>query len=116
MRVNTRCRILSDIFPPSGVMAPPIDQLTRDGYDLQFGTNVMGPYVLTKRLLPLLIAGAKSADDKRARVVNTSSTAQLFTDTIHFEGLGDVPLRKKLGSSQMYMESKLVGRIKLLST
>ena len=96
-------------------MAPPIDQLTRDGYDLQFGTNVMGPYVLTKRLLPLLIAGVNSADDKRARVVNTSSSAQLFTDTIHFEGLRDVPFRKQLGTSQMYMESKLVSCIKSLS-
>ncbi|KAL9710111.1 short-chain alcohol dehydrogenase [Leucoagaricus gongylophorus] len=95
------------LFNNGGVMAPPIDQLTRDGYDLQFGTNVMGPYVFTKRLLPLLIAGVKSADDKRARVVNTSSSAQLFTDTIHFEGLGDVPFRKQLGTSQMYMESKL---------
>lgn len=25
-----------------GVMQPPIDQLTSDGYDLQFGTNVLG--------------------------------------------------------------------------
>jgi hypothetical protein len=23
-------------------MAPPVDQLTADGYDLQFGTNVLG--------------------------------------------------------------------------
>lgn len=25
-----------------GVMQPPIEQLTSDGYDLQFGTNVLG--------------------------------------------------------------------------
>ena len=25
-----------------GVMIPPIEQLTADGYDLQFGTNVLG--------------------------------------------------------------------------
>jgi len=94
-------------------MAPPIDQLTKEGYDLQFGTNVIGPYVLTKRLLPLLTAGAKSSDDKRARVVNTSSTAQLFTDTIHIEALRDVPLRKQIGTNKMYLESKLVSRIRL---
>lgn len=27
-----------------GVMEPPIDRLTSDGYDLQFGTNVLGKY------------------------------------------------------------------------
>jgi hypothetical protein len=29
-----------------GVMTPPIDMITSDGYDLQFGTNVLGmlPY------------------------------------------------------------------------
>jgi len=94
-------------------MAPPIDELTKEGYDLQFGTNVIGPYVFTKRLLPLLTAGAKSSDDQRARVVNTSSSGQLFTDTIHFEALRDVPLRKQIGTNKMYMESKLVGCIRL---
>lgn len=28
--------------PPSGIASTPIDQLTADGYDLQFGTNVLG--------------------------------------------------------------------------
>jgi len=94
-------------------MAPPIDQLTKEGYDLQFGTNVIGPYVFTKRLLPLLTAGAKSSDDKRARVVNTSSIGQIFTDTIHFEALSDVPLRKEIGTNNMYLASKLVSCIRL---
>jgi len=114
VRVTSLFRILSDTYlPNSGVMTPPIDQLTKEGYDLQFGTNVIGPYVFTKRLLPLLIAGVKSSDDKHARVVNTSSSGQLFTDTIHFEALGDVPLRKQIGTAKMYMESKLVSCIRL---
>lgn len=29
---------------PRGVMVPPVEQLTADGYDLQFGTNVLGAY------------------------------------------------------------------------
>lgn len=28
----------------SGVMVPPKDQVTVQGYDLQFGTNVLGTY------------------------------------------------------------------------
>ena len=30
------------LFNSAGVMAPPIGDLTTDGYDLQFGTNVLG--------------------------------------------------------------------------
>lgn len=31
-------------LPPRGVMATAMDQLTTDGYDMQFGVNVLGPY------------------------------------------------------------------------
>lgn len=30
------------LFNSGGVMFPPVEQLTADGYDLQFGTNVLG--------------------------------------------------------------------------
>ncbi|KIO23027.1 hypothetical protein M407DRAFT_215532, partial [Tulasnella calospora MUT 4182] len=30
------------LFNSGGVMVPPIEQVTEDGYDLQFGTNVLG--------------------------------------------------------------------------
>jgi len=35
-------------------MIPPIDQLTADGYDLQFGTNVLGEgyFIISKTALP----------------------------------------------------------------
>jgi retinol dehydrogenase 12 len=89
-------------------MNTPIEQLTADGYDLQFGTNVIGHYVFTKRLLPLLFAGAKSSPDRIARIVNISSSAHMFTDTIEFDAIKDGPKRRKLGSSKMYMQSKFV--------
>jgi retinol dehydrogenase 12 len=50
---------LDVLFNSAGVMKAPIDQLTEDGYDLQFGTNVIGHGVLTLELLPLLLEGAK---------------------------------------------------------
>lgn len=34
-----------------GVMVPPIDQLTTDGYDLQFGTNCLGRLLSISRLI-----------------------------------------------------------------
>lgn len=41
----------------AGVMAPPQRLTTQDGFELQFGTNHLGHFALTGRLLPLLKAG-----------------------------------------------------------
>jgi NAD(P)-dependent dehydrogenase (short-subunit alcohol dehydrogenase family) len=40
----------------AGVMAPPSRMLTADGFELQLGTNFLGPFALTVRLLPALLA------------------------------------------------------------
>ena len=53
----------------AGVMVPPRRQTTKDGFELQFGTNYLGHYALTAHLLPLLRRG------KNARVVSLSSVA-----------------------------------------
>ncbi|ORW91058.1 short-chain dehydrogenase [Mycobacterium sp. IEC1808] len=53
----------------AGVMTPPRRQETRDGFELQFGTNHLGHFALTGHLLPLLRAA------KSARVVTVSSIA-----------------------------------------
>ncbi|KAI5476221.1 short-chain dehydrogenase/reductase SDR family protein [Pseudohyphozyma bogoriensis] len=56
----------------SGVMVPPTDLLTTQGYDLQFGTNVVGHYLLTTLLLPAL-KRVKEVTGRRARVLTTTS-------------------------------------------
>ncbi|RDB24292.1 hypothetical protein Hypma_008796 [Hypsizygus marmoreus] len=94
------------LFNNGGVMNTPIEQRTADGYDLQFGTNVIGHYLFTKRLIPLLIAGAQTSSDKKARVVNISSSAHLFTNSVSLDALKDPAALKKLGSGAMYMQSK----------
>ena len=53
----------------AGVMAPPERVETRDGFELQFGTNHLGPFALTGRLLPLLRRAAAP------RVVSVASLA-----------------------------------------
>lgn len=52
----------------AGVMTPPQRQTTRDGFELQFGTNHLGHFALTLGLLPLLQAG-------RARITHQTSIA-----------------------------------------
>jgi NAD(P)-dependent dehydrogenase (short-subunit alcohol dehydrogenase family) len=52
----------------AGVMRPPNQQTTADGFELQFGTNHLGHFALVARLLPLLRAG-------RARVTSQISIA-----------------------------------------
>lgn len=53
----------------AGVMTPPQRQQTRDGFELQFGTNHLGHFALTGHLLSLLRAA------ESARVVTVSSLA-----------------------------------------
>jgi NAD(P)-dependent dehydrogenase (short-subunit alcohol dehydrogenase family) len=53
----------------AGVMTPPRRQQTRDGFELQFGTNHLGHFALTGQLLGLLRAA------ESARVVTVSSLA-----------------------------------------
>ena len=53
----------------AGVMALPTRRTTADGFEMQFGTNYLGHYALTARLLPWLRRG------KQPRLVNLSSTA-----------------------------------------
>ncbi|KAJ7038068.1 NAD-P-binding protein [Mycena alexandri] len=84
---------LDVLFNNGGVMNTPIEELTKQGFDMQFGT-LPSPQ---KCLLPLLLAAAQSSPDKKARVVNQSSSAQMFVDTIHLDALTDRPARKKLG-------------------
>jgi protochlorophyllide reductase len=55
----------------AGVMGTP-RRLTHDGFELQFGTNHLGHFALTKALLPLL------EERPGARVVTVTSGAQYF--------------------------------------
>ena len=53
----------------AGVMAPPRRRVTEDGFELQMGTNHLGHFALTGRLLPALLAAP------HPRVVTVSSVA-----------------------------------------
>jgi NAD(P)-dependent dehydrogenase (short-subunit alcohol dehydrogenase family) len=62
---------LDVVINNAGVMAFP-ERRTSDGFEMQLGTNHLGHYVLTARLLPLLVATEGS------RVVSVTSGARHF--------------------------------------
>jgi len=69
------------------------DVRTADGLDIRFAVNTIAPYLLTRRLLPLL--------EKSARVVNLSSAAQSPVDWDALAG------HANLSDSAAYGQSKL---------
>ncbi|KAG8795592.1 hypothetical protein FRC12_012331 [Ceratobasidium sp. 428] len=103
------------LFNSAGVMIPPVDEKTLDGYDLQFGTNVLGHYFFTTLLLPTLIHTAKNSPvaDGQVRVVNTSSAALwqpprggIAWDTLGTDEASQAACRR-VGRFWLYGQSKL---------
>ena len=83
------------------------EQLTADGYDLAWGTNVLGHFYLTELLVTALAAGARTSADQHSRVITTSSSAA-YGGKIVWESIRDGPVRQKMGPSHLYLQSKLV--------
>lgn len=81
----------------AGVMTPPTRKTTKDGFELQFGTNYLAHFALTARLLPLLLKG------KKPRVVQLSSVAHR-SGTIHFD---DLQFERQYHASKAYAQSKI---------
>jgi NAD(P)-dependent dehydrogenase (short-subunit alcohol dehydrogenase family) len=87
---------LDALINNAGVMALP-KRTTRDGFEMQLGTNHLGHFALTARLLEVLLA------TPRSRVVNVSSMAHKF-GTIRFHDLQWEKGYQKWGA---YGQSKL---------
>ena len=94
--VAARVDRLDVLMNNAGVMAIPL-QRTADGFEMQFGTNHLGHFALTGRLLPLLL----TADSPR--VVTTSSQAhrigRMRWDDLHW--------RKRYSRWPAYGQAKL---------
>jgi len=88
----------------AGVMMPPMDQLTAQGYDAQLGTNALGHFYLTKLLMPTLLSTAKNSGQK-VRIVTVSSLGHLF-HPLDFDSFTDTPARKKYSGLDLYGQSK----------
>lgn len=79
-RLRRRGERIDILVNNAGVMAPPERRTTADGFELQFGTNYLGHFALTGRLLPTLRAAG------RPRVVTVSSGAH-HVGRLNFEDL-----------------------------
>ncbi|KAI0809191.1 NAD-P-binding protein [Irpex lacteus] len=93
------------LFNNAGVMEPPVEQLTAQGFDLTFGVNAIGHWYFTELLLPALLAVAKEDPTQKARVITTSSYAA-YMETIHWDAIEDTPQRRKLAPNVLYWISK----------
>ena len=81
----------------AGVMTPPRYRETEDGFELQFGTNHLGHFALTARLLPALL------DAPAPRVVTVSSIAHHRGDEGVLQGNPEASYRPQ----RAYGNSKL---------
>ncbi|KAF8483435.1 NAD(P)-binding protein [Russula ochroleuca] len=103
---------LHTLYNNGGVYAV-IDKLTSQGFDMQFGTNVLGHFYFTKLLHPLLTVTAKNSPQGSVRVVNVSSIGHYVVppDGIQWSTLspGDdyLAVGKKIGALKLYGQSKL---------
>ena len=80
----------------AGVMMPPLGH-TEDGFETQLGTNHLGHFALTGRLLHLL------RQSESARVISVSSLAH-YWGWIRF---GDLNSEKRYNATLAYAQSKL---------
>ena len=62
----------------AGVMIPPVGSKAAQGHELQMGTNVLGPFLFTQLLTPLLQKTAASSPPGSVRVTWAASTRNHF--------------------------------------
>ncbi|WFR66785.1 SDR family oxidoreductase [Curtobacterium flaccumfaciens] len=90
-------RPLDVLVNNAGVMAPPKRFETVDGFELQFGTNFLGPFALTNLLLPALL---RSPDPR----VATMSSIAAVPGRIRFD---DLQWERGYNGWRAYAQSKL---------
>jgi retinol dehydrogenase 12 len=93
-------------------MNVPKDLLTAQNYDLQFGTNVIGHYFLSKLLIPLMEATAATLPPTDpVRLIELTSDGHLSNankgvELINYDSIIPGKTRDGTGSMQLYFQSK----------
>lgn len=104
------CVVLAWLSCRRGVMACPPEKLTKDGYDLHFGVNVLGHFHFTTLLLPTIL------DTPEPRIINVTSIGHqlspfggLYWDYLKGPKKGTrIPILEIVERYRYYGSSKLV--------
>jgi NAD(P)-dependent dehydrogenase (short-subunit alcohol dehydrogenase family) len=96
-RLLQRAQPISLLINNAGLAAPPKRQVTRDGFELQFGTNFLGHFLLTACLMPLLQKALSP------RVVTVSSLVEKSAKI----DLNDLMSEHNYSPTRSYGQSKL---------
>ena len=97
---------LDVLFNNAGVMVPPQGSKTKQGYELQLGTNCVGHYAFTKLLTPLLVKTARDSETGSVRVVWVSSSAADVGSPTGGVDLDNLDYHKDKFAFQKYAVSK----------
>ncbi len=95
---HARFSRLDILLNNAGIMFPPKREVTKQGFEIQFGTNHLGHFALTGLLLDLI------KKTQGARVVTQSSIAHKFNAEINFS---DLNWEKSYNEMKAYSQSKL---------
>ena len=91
----------------AGVYSPPQRRETADGFELQFGTNVLGHFALTALLLPALERAAAKPAAESPRVVTLASIAHKLGQL----NFADLQYKTHYSPNKTYQQSKLADLI-----
>ncbi len=94
---------LTGLINNAGVMAPKKRLETKEGFELQFGTNVLGHFALTCRMMAALERGRGAVVEDAPRVVTIASIAHK-RGRIDFE---DLNKGRRYDPMEAYAQSKL---------
>lgn len=99
---------LDVLFLNAGVMTPPPNSKTADGYDLELGTNCLASFLLVQLLLPIMETTASHFchPNPSIRIAWVSSLLNISTPSggVQFDAATGAP--KQLKAMENYMQSK----------
>jgi retinol dehydrogenase-12 len=97
---------LDVLWNNAGVMLTPQGSKTKQGYELQLGTNNVAPFLFTKLLTPVLQKTAKSAPPGTVRVIWTSSSMAEANAPTNGVDMGNLDYKVDKSAWQKYGVSK----------
>ncbi|KAK9316247.1 hypothetical protein V1522DRAFT_391824 [Lipomyces starkeyi] len=103
----SKTKTLDSVWYNAGVMMPPEGSKTIQGYELQWGVNVVGHFLLNRYLTPTIIESAKDAPVDSVRVMWIASDANNLAPSPDGINWNDVNFEKTKGSMFLkYAQSK----------